>query len=337
MNLVQLAVSNGGKLSPLLIKEGLNKGTGLMNPSIFIDDDGDILVNLRHVNYSMYHAEKNMKFPSAWGPLAYLHPEKDQTLRTYNYLCKLDKDLKITHYTLVDTKSHDVPPLWEFHGLEDARIVKWNNILYLIGVRRDTDEIGTGRMEYSQISLNKKKWTAKEVSRVRIPAPGANDSYCEKNWYPIIDKPFHFVKWTSPSEIVKAEPHNPAICEVVSINEEAPKVNVDLRGGSQLIPWGKYYINITHEAALWYNYLNQKNGQYRHRLCVWNEHYDLIGISPEPFSFLDAAIEFCTGAAQLEEDLLLTFGFSDSTAFVLKVPKIVVDNMIGDAIENANN
>jgi hypothetical protein len=41
MNLVQRAVLNGGKLAPILIKEGSNKGTGLMNPSVFIDDDGE--------------------------------------------------------------------------------------------------------------------------------------------------------------------------------------------------------------------------------------------------------------------------------------------------------
>jgi hypothetical protein len=76
MNLVQRAIEKGGKLAPLVIKEGLSKGTGLMNPSIFIDDDGEILVNLRHVNYTLFHAEGDSKFPSKWGPLAYLHPEK---------------------------------------------------------------------------------------------------------------------------------------------------------------------------------------------------------------------------------------------------------------------
>ena len=42
MNLVEKAVSNGGILAPLVIPEGLTSGTGLMNPSIFIDDDGEI-------------------------------------------------------------------------------------------------------------------------------------------------------------------------------------------------------------------------------------------------------------------------------------------------------
>jgi len=336
MNLVQRAVLNGGKLAPILIKEGSNKGTGLMNPSVFIDDDGDILVNLRHVNYSLYHSEKNMRFPSSWGPLAYLHPEKDMNLRTYNYLCRLDKNFNMTDHCLVDTSALDSPPLWEFVGLEDARVVQWNKKYYLIGVRRDTTTNGQGRMEYSEIKLNKKKWTAKEISRVRIPAPGDDGSYCEKNWYPIIDKPYHFVKWTSPTEIVKALPTNPPNIEQVSLKETF-NVGLDQRGGSQMIPWNNYYLSVPHEVLLWNNYLNQKNGIYRHRLCVWDKDYNLIGLSPENFSFLDADIEFCSGAAKLGDDLLLTFGFVDNAAFILKVPNIVVEEMIQEAIQHANN
>jgi len=56
-----------GKLAPLVIPHGLTSGTGLMNPSIFIDDKGQILVNLRHVNYTLYHAENEQKFPSRFG------------------------------------------------------------------------------------------------------------------------------------------------------------------------------------------------------------------------------------------------------------------------------
>jgi len=336
MNLVQRAVSAGGKLAPLVIKEGLSKGTGLMNPSIFIDDDGDILVNLRHVNYTLFHSENKMKFPSAWGPLAYLHPEKDMNLRTFNYLCRLDKDLNLINYTLVDTTTLDIPPVWEFVGLEDARVVKWDSKYYLAGVRRDTKPNGEGRMELSEIELDKENWTAKEISRLRIPTLNNDSSYCEKNWYPIIDKPYHFVKWTSPAEIVKTYPDNPPRVEQVS-SKETFKVPTDQRGGSQLIPWKKYYISVSHEVVLFNNYLSQKNGTYRHRLCVWDSDYNLIGLSPENFSFLDAHIEFCAGAAQLNNSLLLTFGFSDNAAFVLQIPENIVEDMISEALEYGKN
>lgn len=335
MNLVQRAIEKGGKLAPLVIKEGLSKGTGLMNPSIFIDDDGEILVNLRHVNYTLFHAEGDSKFPSKWGPLAYLHPEKDMNLRTYNYLCRLDSNLMMTDYAMVDTTSLDVPPLWEFVGEEDCRLVKWDGDYYLIGVRRDTTTNGQGRMELSKIYLDKKNWSAKEISRIRIPSLGQDDSYCEKNWVPIIDQPYHLLKWTSPTEIVKTFPDNPPRSEQALWKQNLPMPN-DQRGGSHVIPWRDYYITITHEVSLFQNYLDQKNGVYRHRLAVWDKEFNMLGLSRDNFSFLDGHIEFCAGAAEYNGDLLVSFGFQDNAAFVLRVPKELVEEMIEDALKYGN-
>ena len=45
-NFVKLALDNGGYIKPLIIPSDLTGGTGLMNPSIFIDEDDIIKVNL---------------------------------------------------------------------------------------------------------------------------------------------------------------------------------------------------------------------------------------------------------------------------------------------------
>lgn len=330
-NLVQKAVAYGGKLAPLIISDGSTFGTGLMNPSVFVNSKNEILVNLRHVNYTLYHSENNQQFSSKWGPLSYLHPEHDQVLKTRNYICKLNENLSITNYAVVDTSELDVKPLWEFVGEEDCRLVEWEGKYYIIGVRRDTTTHGEGRMELSEITIDEDTWTVKEVSRMRIPAPGDNSSYCEKNWMPILDKPFHFVKWTSPTEIVKAYPQNPARCEQVILKLGFTPTK-DQRGGSQVFRWGSMYIAITHEVDLFNNYLNQKDGIYRHRLVVWDEQFNLVGLSPEPFSFLDARVEFVAGAAKYEEDLLISFGFQDNAAFILRTPKVVVEDLIREAL-----
>ena len=136
-----------------------------------LDDDGELLLILRHINYTLYHAENNQRFPSIWGPLSYLHPEEDQRLVTTNYLCRLDSDYNITDFTKIDTSAHDVKPIWTFVGMEDARLVKWNGKYYGTGVRRDTTTNGVGRMELQELEIDKEAFTAKEVSRVRIEAP----------------------------------------------------------------------------------------------------------------------------------------------------------------------
>ena len=301
-----------------------------MNPSIFIDDDGDILVILRHINYTLYHSENNQRFPSIWGPLSYLHPEEDQRLVTANYLCRLDKDLNIINYTLIDTTKLDVKPIWTFVGEEDARLVKWEGKYYATGVRRDTTVNGQGRMELSELEIDKDAWTAKEVSRIRIEAPVNKESYCEKNWMPILERPFQYVKWTYPTEVVEASPTSTESKQLSVV--EGIKSPTDQRGGSQVINWGDYYIAITHEVVLFKNYLGQKNGTYRHRLCVWDKEFKLIGLSPESFSFLDGQIEFVCGAAEYQGNLLIGFGFQDNAAFVLELPADLVNKMIEEAL-----
>ena len=301
-----------------------------MNPSIFIDDDGDILVILRHINYTLYHSENNQRFPSIWGPLSYLHPEEDQRLVTANYLCRLDKDLNIINYTLIDTTKLNVKPIWTFVGEEDARLVKWEGKYYATGVRRDTTVNGQGRMELSELAIDKEAWTAKEVSRIRIEAPVNKESYCEKNWMPILERPFQYVKWTSPTEVVEASPTSTESKQLSVV--EGVKSSTDQRGGSQVINWGDYYIAITHEVVLFKNYLGQKNGTYRHRLCVWDKEFKLIGLSPESFSFLDGQIEFVCGAAEYQGNLLVGFGFVDNAAFVLELPADLVNKMIEEAL-----
>ena len=267
-------------------------------------------------------------FPSRWGPLGYLHPEKDQRLVTENYICRLNADLEMTNYAKVKMLEPHTP-IWEFVGLEDARLVQWDEKYYLVGVRRDTTTNGEGRMEYSEVTIDKVNWLVSEVNRIRIPAPGENSSYCEKNWVPILDIPHHFVKWTSPVEVVKAN-LTEAKCEQVHVREGLQTLK-DQRGSSQLIRWGNMYISITHEVDLFKNYLSQKDGVYRHRLCVWDDQLNLVGLSKE-FSFLDARIEFCVGAAVHDGDLLISFGFQDNAAFILRTPKAVVEDLIIEAL-----
>ena len=199
MNFVKIALENGGSIHPLILPHKDLKGPALTNPSIY-NDNGRILVNLRNINYTLYHSEKK-KFEHHWGPLVYIHPENDLHLRTWNYMCELDENMRLKWHTHIDTSKHPDKELWEFVGLEDARIFRWEGKLYTCGVRRDLDTIGTGRMELCEVEINNGE--VKELSQHRIPTPN-NNGYCEKNWMPILDMPYHFVKWTNGTEVVKA-------------------------------------------------------------------------------------------------------------------------------------
>lgn len=311
-NLVKQVLENGGTIAPLLIPSELTNGTGLTNPTILVDGD-KILVNLRHVQYTLYHTSG--KFENRWGPLAYLNPENDITLRTTNYYCEIVNN-KIVRYNKVDTSTFDIEPVWEFIGLEDARLVKWNDKLYLSGVRRDVKPNGEGRMELSEIEIGPDY--VKEISRFRIPPPIDKESYCEKNWMPIIDIPYHYVKWTNPTEVVKVDPVNQT-SEQVYLGEPYNSKR-DIRGGSQVIPIGDYYVAITHEVDLWKNTNKNKMARYYHRIVVWDKQWKVVYTSDD-FNFMTGMIEFSCGMAEYKDNILVTFGYEDNAAYLLTIPK----------------
>jgi hypothetical protein len=319
----QLSLENGGFLKPLLVPSTNIIGPSLSNPTILVSKNNEILVNLRNLNYVLYHSESGI-FEHSWGPLCYLHQENDQRLVTNNILCKLDENFNINYNCVIDTIFLDETPIWEFVGLEDGRLIEWDNKLYLSGVRRDTTTNGVGRMELSELAFKKDKVI--EKSRLRIPAPGEDNSYCEKNWMPVLDRPYNYVKWTNATEVVEVNPIDKT-CKTIILSKEKNLNTRDLRGGSQVIPMGDKYLAIVHEVNLFNSEAGRKNAVYTHRFVVWNKDFEIIEAS-DSFSFMNAKIEFCCGMAEYKDKLLITFGFQDNAAYLLGMPKNILGKFL---------
>lgn len=328
-NLVKHCLENGGSIHPLLVDPSLTNGTGLMNPSILFDGD-KILCNVRHVNYTLFHSE-GKKFHHYWGPLQYIHPENDCTLTTVNYLCELDSNLNIIRTNKIDTSQFDVNPIWEFVGMEDVRLFRWDDKLYGSGVRRDTTTNGVGRMELCEYEITSD--SVHEISRWRIPAPGADNTYCEKNWMPILDKPYHYIKWSNPTEVVKVDPIEKT-CVTVHLEEQRVIEGLcDFRGGSQVISWNGYYLAIIHEVRLFNSELGRKDGKYYHRFVLWDDDFNIVKFS-DLFDFMEGDIEFSCGLGFKNGEFYASFGFQDNAAFILRFPEFIMFELL--KLENYN-
>jgi hypothetical protein len=322
-NLVKIVVDNGGSLEPIVVET--EKGTGLLNPSIFYHNNV-LLVNLRHVQYALFHSEINQLFRGKFGPLSYLHPDTDRTLTTTNYFGKYSGGK--FNLKEVDTSKLDVEPIWTFVGLEDARVVVWEDRTFLCGVRRDTTPNGVGRMEMSELVKGK------EIGRYRLDTPFSADTYCEKNWMPINSLPYHFVKWSNPVEVVKVDLTEQAEngfykCDQVYLNKNKIDVPRDLRGGSNVVNWGDGYMFITHEVDLWKNEHDQKDAFYYHRFVYMNRDFEIERWS-DAFNFMTGHIEFCCGLAVNKDDVKITFGFQDNAAFMLNTTKETIEKIFND-------
>ena len=327
-------LEDGGDIHPLIIPSNLTNGTGLMNPSI-LNIDGKLVVNIRHVNYTFYHSERKL-FQHPWGPLTYLHPENDMHLRTINYYCELNDSFEISRFNKIDTSKFDTyAPMWDFVGLEDARLMHWNGKIFTSGVRRDTTTNGQGRMELCEIEVRDD--TVVEVSRWRIHPPNNKESYCEKNWMPVLDQPYTYVKWCNPVEIVKVDetPLEDKVFEsnwvdskTIHLGERLNFSHKDPRGGSQLVPFGDNYLALTHEVDLFKSEVGRKDGVYRHRFVLFDKDWNVLKSSKD-FSLMNGHTEFACGMCHYKDKILITFGFQDNAAYILEVnPKSIEDLLL---------
>ena len=321
----KLCLTHGAILRPLNIPLKDKEYIGTCNPSVFWDGD-KLRMILRRVNYALWSSNNEYKFTTQYGPLWYITGDNEHKLKTINYLCEInDKGL---NEKLINTSKFDKEPLWEFVGLEDARIVRWDGKLYGTGVRRDTTTNGQGRMELSELDED-----ANEISRVRIKAPGDDSSYCEKNWMPILDMPYHYVKWCNPIEIVKVNPET-GDSETVLLKEQPQDIEyyntngMAIRGSSQVVPWGEYRIAITHMCELWINEKKQKVGAgYFEQFIVWDKDWNIVKIS-EPFRFAGFGVEFTNGLAYKDGMFYIPFALQDNFSFMISIGEEVVSDFI---------
>jgi len=329
-NLAKLALNNGGSITPLIIPGELIDGTGLCNVSLFQEKNGDIIANIRHVHYTLYHSEFDQKFNCKWGCLSYLNPEDDIHLITGNYLCRLNPDtLEVDTYQKIDTLKNDITPIWDFHGLEDVRVFRWEDKLYVCGVRRDVKPNGEGRMELCEVEWGKNICIEQTRDRIEVEP----HTYLEKNWMPIFDMPYHFVKWANPLEIVKVNPKDKSTetvqkgilniisSETVISKDEKLKLPLGLRGSSPVILFGDEgdRMCITHETDFFHHPGMKKDAHYYHRFLIWDKDWNVKSLS-KPFKFMGAMIEFCCGLLVKDNNLIMSYGYQDNAAYALKMP-----------------
>lgn len=310
---------------------------GYCNPSIMYDTkDNNWKFIIRNVNYVLHGSQHPYKCYSSWGPVLYSIPFEDgRNLKTRNFLGTAKNPME-DEWEFKQIETRPYTPIWEFWGEEDARLVRWDNKLYTTGVRRDDNKDGRGRMELMRISENA---TPQEISKLKVKAPGKDDGYCEKNWMPIRDLPYHYVRLANPTIVVKVDPKTGKSEEVVH-KDKAPGFvdeNFDLlRGSSQVVTWGDYYISLVHTCELWLTASNRKFARYCHVFVVWDKEWNIVKMSPL-FSFGNYNVEFTTGLEYKDGKFYIPFALQDNFSFLMEVDESVISNFIdGKLIEEAD-
>lgn len=331
--IVKESLEYGGSIHPLLIDSNLTGKLSLCNPSILeLEKNSKYIINLRWVSYYLHHCENLEKYQTPWGPLCYVRPDDDPYLRTENYICDLDlPTMSVKNPRKINHSAFSEPEPWDFVGVEDIKLSYWNGDIYGSGVRRFSPN-GKGRMQMCKLDISNK--SAVEVERSFIEAPKHKDSYCEKNWMPILDQPFKFLKWCAPVEIVGIDKHSidqdTGYCRsyVDKLNQNSfPDNGMEPRGGGQIIRYNNFYLGLVHEVDGWHNEKDDRDAFYCHRFMLWDEDWNLIRYS-DRFTFMRGKIEFACGLANFQDNFLITFGFQDNSAILYKMPKTYLDKLL---------
>lgn len=315
--IVNTVLNDGGDIEPILIDPALTGGTGIFNPSLILTEKRRLLT-IRRCQVTVWHTEK-LKYQHSLAPIVYLNPENDISLTSSNFIMKIGDDLKTYDPVKVNMKL-DVTPQWDFKGLEDPRIVEWDGKLLLCGGRRDTNPTGIGRLEITEID----PITFEEISRKRFEPPV--NTYCEKNWMPVNDLPWHFVKWTNPTEVMKVD-WNTGECKQTVYKTNPRFTFENFRGGSNVIDVGQLRMCIVHITRMSKSDAGKKNAKYTHCVVVWDKDWNLVSISDE-FSFMNTEIEFCCGLAREGEDFIIGFGVQDNSAHLMRMKKSTMEKLV---------
>jgi len=316
---IKYLLNNGAEVSPLEINYDEVETLASMNPSIWID--GDIgYINIRAVNYNLFNS-RYREYTQTDQPVAYVN-KIEYYLQTENYFGTIDLNtLNIKQISKVQMMQiHN--PAWHFTGLEDARIIKWDENLYLCGVRRDIQEDGQGRMELTKIEWIDNNWV--ETERTRIPAAGDDTAYLEKNWMPIIDKPYTWIKWSSPFEYCTYDKETNKLNCYFNGNFKAC-----YRGDSHLVHIGNYYYCFVHDVLnkQLREETNARVSYYKHFILRINEDLSPAGIFG-PFSYDNRFnIEFGCGLAKKDNKLYLTYAEDDAIALIVKFDESLITNL----------
>lgn len=276
------------------------------NPSILYDPTSDLFyINVRNTNYKL---KKNRK--GAYGcPLMDMKKGKSFETRNFITVCRNPMEDTLQWYLIKEQKRQFY---CNKHGFEDARLVKWKNNIYLSATLCDYNTGGMGR-----IALVKLDNRYNEVDHYLLEGTCNDCTRVEKNYQPIIDKPFTFIVSNDPVVVSRYSIFDlkPTYLKGKSGMCIGTAMLGAYRGSSQVVPYKEGYISIVHHS--------EKDGKsqhhYFHHVVQYDKDFNIIRIS-KPYKFEGQPVEFCCGMTIKDDFAYITYSVMDKDASVMRIP-----------------
>lgn len=292
-----------GRCTPILQNFMDNNGNNKFPTNISITNfQNKLITNIRLTDYAY--------IPVGSSDIVYfIQSSYDSNQTTSCNIIFDDKNRSVVYETNGDT-NFNLNSV-SFKGLEDIRLVTWNNILYGIGFRPDIifGHVIPQLIEYNDDLSIKHSWVIN------------TNKVMEKNWQPIEDMPFNFMYDSDTSKIISLDIKNLSMADDNNhpsiINEiDAPEFSSNLCGSSQIIKYGNGYLSICHTSHRWLATDGKIHWFYNHYLVKYDNNLNKIWVS-KPFRFVDNCLEFCCGLTTINNGIYIGFSMYDGLVHIL--------------------
>ena len=249
---------------------------------------GEHILNIRYVNYWLY--------PS--GGYLIHHPERH--IYTKNYCSFWDQANGYEPICLNEMDESSVALenySGSIYGLEDIRLYEYRDSIYFIATNINYSSVGRNRMIRGKYNIEKRIY---EDCTVLIPPN--RDSWCEKNWIPVIkgEKEYFIYKWF-PFEVgtlvEKTDDLGDSYTQLdicVQYRHRTPFFE-KVRGSSTFIPVIDGYLGVVHFSE------ERSPRQYFHMLVLLDKETLMPLRYSSHFFFNNISIEFCIGFAIIDD------------------------------------
>jgi hypothetical protein len=240
----------------------------------------DHIFNVRYINYWLY--------PS--GSYLIHHPEKHIYTKNYFSFWNPESGFLPTCFNEMNEESILLENCGgAIYGLEDIRLYEYRDEIYFIATNINYSGIGRNRMIKGKYNIDKRTY-----DDCTILIPPNIDSWCEKNWIPIIkdNKEYFIYKWF-PFEIGTLNESNQLeIC--YQFVHRTPFFN-RVRGSTPFIETDNGYLGVVHFSE------EKTPRQYFHLLVLLDKETFRPLQYSNHFCFHNTSIEFCIGFSIINE------------------------------------
>lgn len=224
---------------------------------------------------------------------------------TVNIFHRYDSDLNLIGSEMLDDELLRHKCKAAEYGIEDIRLFTWRNALW--GIAAAVHGASNGDVAVSQLLVRLDR--CKVVDFVELSSP--NKARWEKNWVPLVKEDRLFIIYSFEPMVVY-EYLDRKIVPVRGSPSEGKEFSVS--GGTPLIHLRGYYVGLAH------SYQGDSHRRHiTHNIVVLNDNFEIVEMSC-PFFLQRKGIEFACGLIEYRQDLLVSYGISDSASAFCVLP-----------------